>query len=295
MDVRLIREVLEPTGRGPGNGMFALQRALRDVRPAWLHVGGLLRDDEMPWFWCWEDRATACMCAALNRPFVIGPNVLFAHSAAPCSTAGERELCNASSCRLQFTESAWYRDLIAEHFGPAMRAPIVLWPYPIDPLPDGPASPRYDLLIYEKSGFDRELPRRLLQRWPASVRIGYRRYRREQLAKAARQSRACVYLSDDDRGPLALAEILLSGCPAVGMPRGAPWIEEGRTGFTLERFDFSELATAIERAMRLDRSSVRAIARKRFNTDAIVRTVLQSLDAARRGCAIAPESSRKAL
>ncbi len=39
-----------------------------------------------------------------------------------------------------------------------MRAPIVLWPYPIDPLPGGPLPPRYDLLIYEKSGFGRALP-----------------------------------------------------------------------------------------------------------------------------------------
>ncbi len=48
MDVRLIREVSAPTGRGPGNGMFALQRALRAVRPAWLHLGGRLRDGECP-------------------------------------------------------------------------------------------------------------------------------------------------------------------------------------------------------------------------------------------------------
>ena len=72
---------------------------------------------------------------------------------------GERELCNAASCRLQFTESAWYRDWILAHCGPAMRAPIVLWPYPIDPLPGGPLPPRYDLLIYEKSGFDRDAAR----------------------------------------------------------------------------------------------------------------------------------------
>ena len=88
--------------------------------------------------------------------------------------AGERELCNAASCRLQFTESVWYRDWILAHCGPAMRAPIVLWPYPIDPLPGGPLPPCYDLLIYEKSGFDRALPRRLSRRWPASVRVRYR-------------------------------------------------------------------------------------------------------------------------
>ena len=281
MDVRLIREVGAPTGRGPGNGMFALQRALRKVRPAWLHIGGPLGDGEMPWFWCWEDRAAACACAAANLPFVIGPNMLFANWTTPCTIAGERELCNAASCRLQFTESVWYRDWILAHCGPAMRAPIVLWPYPIDPLPGGPLSPCYELLIYEKSGFDRTLPRQLLRRWPASVRVCYRRYRRERLIELARQSRVCVYLSDSDRGPLALAEILLSGCPAVGVPRGSPWIVRGQTGCQVRAFDFPSLCGAIGQAMRLDRPAVHAAARERFDSDATVQTILRSLDAAR--------------
>lgn len=281
MDVRLIRKVVAPTGRGPGNGMFALQRALRKVRPAWLHIGGMLRNGEMPWFWCWEDRVAACACAAAGTPFVMGPNMLFANWAMPQTIAGERELCNAASCRLQFTESAWYRDWILAHCGPAMRAPIVLWPYPIDPLPDEPLPPRYDLLVYEKSGFDPSLSSRLLRRWPASVRICYRQYRREQLILAARQSRTCVYLSESDRGPLALAEILLSGCPAVGVPRGSPWIIPGLTGFHVRAFEFHSLCIGIEQAMRLDRPFVRAAARERFNTDVIVQTILRSLDAAR--------------
>jgi hypothetical protein len=281
MDVRLIREVDAPTGRGPGNGMFALQRALRKERPAWLHVGGLLRDGEMPWFWCWEDRPAACACAAIGAPFAIGPNMLFANWTASRAIAGERELCNAASCRLQFTESAWYRDLILARCGPAMRAPIVLWPYPIDPLPGGPLPPRHDLLIYEKSGFDRTLVRQLLRRWPGSARVRYGRYRRERLIELARQSRACVYLSDNDRGPLALAEILLSGCPAVGVPRGSPWIQSGWTGFQIRAFELASLCAAIEQAMRLDRRAVHAAARERFDTDATVQTVLRALDAAR--------------
>jgi glycosyltransferase involved in cell wall biosynthesis len=281
MDVRLIREVRAPSGRGPGNGMFALQRALRKVRPEWLHIGGPLADGEMPWFWCWEDRTAACACAAANVPLVIGPNMLFANWAVPCGVPGERELCDAASCRLQFTESAWYRDWIRAHCGPAMRAPIVLWPYPIDPLPGGPLSPCYDLLIYEKSGFDRGLPRQLRRRWPASVQVRYGRYRRERLIELARQSRACVYLSNSDRGPLALAEILLSGCPAVGVARGAPWIVDGQTGFQVRAFDFAALCAAIEQAMRLNRQAVRAVALERFNTDMIVETILRALDTAR--------------
>lgn len=281
MDVRLIREVHAPTGRGPGNGMFALQRALRKVQPAWLRIGGTLGDGELPWFWCWEDRAAACDCAAAKLPFVLGPNMLFANWTTPCAAPGERELCNAASCRLQFTESAWYRDWILAYCGPAMRAPIVLWPYPIDPLPGEPLAPRYDLVIYEKSGFDRALPSQLTRRWPASVRVGYRRYRRERLIELARQSRACVYLSDNDRGPLALAEILLSGCPAVGTARGAPWIVAGQTGAEVQTFDLPSLCEAVEQATRLDRQRVRAAARERFDAHATVQTVLWALDAAR--------------
>lgn len=281
MNVRLIREVQAPTGRGPGNGMFALQKALRAARPDWLRIGGRLAEGEMPWFWCWKDRAAACACAAVGAPFVIGPNMLFDNAAAPHATAGERELCNAASCRLQFTESQWYRDWILAHCGPAMRAPVVTWPYPIDPLPGEPRPVVYDLLIYEKSGFAPDLPARLARRWPGSVRIRYGRYCRERLTEAARCSRACVYLSADDRGPLALAEILLAGCPAVGVPRGAPWIAEGRTGHGVERLDSPELFAAIERAMLLDRDRVRAAALARFDAAATVRTLLRALDAAR--------------
>jgi hypothetical protein len=207
--------------------------------------------------------------------------MLFANWTTPCAVAGERELCHAASCRLQFTESAWYRQWILAHCGPAMRAPIVLWPYPIDPSPGGPLMPRYDLLIYEKSGFDRALPEQLLNRWPLAVRVRYRQYRRERLIEIARQSRACVYLSDNDRGPLALAEILLAGCPAVGVPRGSPWIVPGQTGFHVRRFDCPSLCPAIEQAMQLDRETVRAAAQERFDTGAIVQTVLCALDAAR--------------
>lgn len=281
MDVRLIREVNAPTGRGPGNGMYALQQALRRAQPPWLHIGGMLGDGEMPWFWCWEDRVVACACAAANVPFVIGPNMLFANWTTPCAVAGERELCNAASCRLQFTESAWYREWILAHCGPAMRAPIVLWPYPIDPLPGGPDAACYELLIYEKSGFDRGLPGQLLRRWPASVRVRYGRYQRGRLTEIARRSKACAYLSDSDRGPLALAEILLSGCPAVGVPRGSPWIVDGQTGFSVPTLEFPCLCGAIEQAMRLDRQAVRAAAAERFDSKAIVQTILTSLDAVR--------------
>ena len=261
--------------------MFALQRAVQAVRPEWLHVGGLLRGGEMPWFWCWEDRAAACSCAAAGMPFVIGPNMLFTHWSIPCAVSGERELCDAASCRLQFTESAWYREWILAQCGPLMCAPIVLWPYPIDPLPEGPMPAAFDLLIYEKSGVDRALVPRLIRRWPASVHFRYGRFQRERLVEAARRARVCVYLSDNDRGPLALAEILLCGCPAVGIARGAPWIVDGSTGFQSRNLECAALCDAIDRAALLDRQAVRAAALERFHTERIVETILRALDAAR--------------
>jgi len=281
MHVRLMREVHAPSGRGPGNGMFALQQMLRASRPEWLHVGGSLCDEEMPWFWCWEDRMAAVQCAEIGRPFVIGPNMLFADWTTPCGAAGEHALCNAASCRLQFTESVWYRNWILEHCGPAMRAPIVLWPYPIAPLPSGPQKPRFDLLIYEKSGYPPSLPRRLARRWPNSVRVRYRRFQRERLMELARVSRACVYLSDSDRGPLALAEILLSGCPAAGVPRGAPWLADDRLGLHTAALDFAPLCEAVQRLLPWDRQSVAVAARERFDAESTVRTILNALDAAR--------------
>jgi hypothetical protein len=281
MNVRLILAVAAPSGRGPGNGMFALQRALRKARPAWLRVGGRLRDGEIPWFWCWADRAAACACAATGRPFVIGPNMLFARWNIPCGASGERELCDAASCRLQFTESAWYREWILAHCGTSMRAPIVLWPYPIDPLPAGPLPATHDLLIYEKSGAGGTLVEELMRRWPASIHFRYGRFERQQLAEAARRARVCAYLSDNDRGPLALAEILLAGCPAVGIPRGAPWIVDGVTGFQSRGLDYASLCDAIERAALLDRHAVRAAAFERFDSHRTVQTILRALDAAR--------------
>jgi hypothetical protein len=261
--------------------MFALQKTLCQKKPDWLHVGGRLREGEMPWFWCWEDRAAACACAATGVPFVIGPNMLFLDAARPCFVAGERELCNAASCRLQFTESAWYRELILAQAGPAMRAPVVLWPYPIDPLPGEPLPPEHDLLIYEKSGFSRELLCHCLRRRPSSVRVRYGQFKRNELIELARRSRACVYISENDRGPLALAEMLLAGCPAVGTPRGAPWIEHGRTGILVPSLDFQRLDDAIEQVMQFDRRTVRTAAQERFNIDGIVQTIVAALDAAR--------------
>jgi hypothetical protein len=277
--IRLIRAVAAPTGRGPGNGQYALQRALRQYGPPGLKIGGQLGRGEIPWFWCWEDRDVAAACARVGAPFVAGPNVLFAQSRAPCRIEAERAICNAASCRLLFTESEWYRRLIQRYLGPANRAPVVLWPYPIDPRPDGPLAPQLELLIYEKSGIDAAVVASLQRAWPRHARLRYGRYRREQLWTLARRARCCVYLSDDDRGPLALAEILLAGCPAVGLPRGAPFIEPGHTGVLLEKFTPQACLEAVALCRQLDREAVRAAAVEQFDSRRIVGVIAAALEA----------------
>jgi hypothetical protein len=171
--------------------------------------------------------------------------------------------------------------VILEHLGPANRAPIVLWTYPIEPKPGGPRPAEYDPLIYEKSGVDRRVVAGLRRVWPRSVRVRYGRYRREQLFELARRSRCCVYFSDDDRGPLALAEILLAGCPAVGIPRGAPFVQPGRTGVLIERFGLDACCQAVAACQQLDREAAAALAAEQFDTARTVRTIVSALDRCR--------------
>jgi len=280
--IRLIRNVDRPDGRGPGNGQYALQKALRARKLDWLRIGGRLAADEIPWFWCWTDRPAAAACARSGRPFVAGPNVLFDNSRAPGAGQGERDVLAAPSCRVLFTESEWYRRLIDRHRGPHNRAPIVVWPYPIDPKPDGPIVPtEYDLLIYTKSGHFPGLVAELGRRYARCRVIRYGHYERGRLMQLARRSRCCLYLSDDDRGPLALAEILLCGCPTVGVPTGAPFIEHGRTGILLDRLPLGGCVEAIEDCLEFDRHEVAALAAEQFDTDRIVDVVVEALEQAR--------------
>ncbi len=280
-EIRLIREVTRPGDSGPSNGQYALQRALRAGAPPWLKIGGRLRRSEIPWIWCWEDRQVAAACAATATPFIVGPNVLFADSRRPCRAPGEREICQAASCRLMFTESAWYRDLIEQYRGPQNRAPIVLWPYPIDPKPGGPLPAEYDLLIYAKSGYRPSLIARVSRCFGRVRLLRYGRFRRQELFETARRSRCCLYLSNDDRGPLALAEILLSGCPTIGLPTGAPFIRPGQTGTLLDRFRPAACIDAVKECHQLNRHAVAAMAARRFHTPRIVDAVLEALDQAR--------------
>jgi hypothetical protein len=117
------------------------------------------------------------------------------------------------------------------------------------------------------------------------------------LFEAARRSRACAYLADDDHGPLALQEILLAGCPTVGVRTGASFEWTGETGFGMDRLppgrqcaesddDVRALAVfmeAIEQAQALDRHSVGHWAGEDFDTDRIVDSIVTAVDRLRLG------------
>ncbi len=297
--VELIGPVHAPGGNGPTNGMYALQKALRKRIAEgldWLSIKSLpASKGALPWFWHWDDRRYAAWWDSEGLPFVQGPNMLFTYSGKPRIDAEECALLAAAHCRAMFCHSQWYRDLIAKHRGPANQSPIVLWPYPIDPWPGEPLPDEYDLLIYAKNGHRPQLLEHLAELFPRHVQIHYGQYRREQLFEAARRSRACAYLADDDHGPLALQEILLAGCPTVGVRTGASFVQHGLTGYLVDRLppgrqcvasdvDAAALANfiaALHQTQYLDRPAVRARAAEHFATERIVGVVLSVLAAAR--------------
>ena len=134
----------------------------------------------------------------------------------------------------------------------------------------------------------------LAEIYPRHVQIHYGMYQREELFDAARRSRACAYLADDDHGPLALQEILLAGCPTVGVRTGASFVKTGETGLLVDRLppgrqcvetDEDERAgtymDAIDLAESMDRDSVRHLAREQFATARIADQVIAALMRAR--------------
>ncbi len=299
MRVELIGPIDAPAANGPQNGMYALQKALRQrIRGGldWLSIRSLpAGSGALPWFWHWDDRRYAAWWDSEGRPFVQGPNLLFTFSRRPRIDAEECALLDAGHCRAMFCHSEWYADLIAAHRGPANRSPVVRWPYPIDPWPAGPQAAEFDLLIYAKNGHRPQLLEHLAERYPRHIQIHYGRFRREELFEAARRSRCCAYLADDDHGPLALQEILLAGCPTVGVRTGAAFVRHEINGYLVDRLppgrecvtNDAEAAAleaylaAIAQAQGLDRYCVRAAAAEDFATDRIVDRVISALDSAR--------------
>ncbi|MCA9181286.1 MAG: glycosyltransferase, partial [Planctomycetales bacterium] len=291
--IELIGPVNAPGGDGPSNGMYALQKELRRRIAEgldWLTIKPLPASrDAIPWFWNWHDRSYACWWNSQGLPFIQGPNMLFTNSRSPRIDAEECALLDAKHCVAMFCHSEWYRDLIAANRGPENQSPIYMWPYPIDPLPGPPLPAEYDLLIYAKNGHRPGLLEHLAELYPRHIQIHYGQYRRDQLYEAARRSRACAYLADDDHGPLALAEILLAGCPVVGVRTGAPFIEHGVTGYFVERLPPGALCVecrdhftaleafvkAIKQAVTANRLSVQAKTSKKFETTDIVDRLLR--------------------
>ena len=294
--VELIGPVYSPGRDGPTNGQYALQKELRKrfaVGLDWLTIKSLpASDGAIPWFWHWDDRRYAVWWDSEGRPFLQGPNLLFTLSWRPRIDAEECGLLDAQNCLAFFCHSDWYRDLIAKHRGPKNTSPILTWPYPIDPFPGEPLPADYDLLIYAKNGNRPQLLEYLCQVFPRHVVLHYGQYHREQLFEAARRSRACAYLADDDHGPLAIEEILLAGCPVVGVRTGAPFLQDGATGLFVDRLppgaqcvqnDADKAALeaylhAIQVVQTLDRKRVHGLASQAFHPAPIVDGLIATLD-----------------
>jgi len=293
-DVFLLRAVTPANYRsGPFQGQAALQVAIIEAqargRLPWLTVGRTPVFHSMVWAWAWLENRVIHAWHETGRPFCVGPNVLFANGGRPGSTKLERTVLTSPHCRLIFTESEWYADLIRENLGPDSRAEIVIFPYPIFPPPAGPDDddPRYDLLVFNKhsDGADGRVIKHLCDTFPRHVVFKYGKFKRAELIAAARSARAAVYFSRTDRGPLALAEILLSGCPAVGRPRGAPWLRNPALGIQVNgdaNWDAAELVGAVHELHTFDRLAVRRAAAAFWDPRRIVETIETALDRARK-------------
>ena len=283
MPVRLIGKVTQPEGSGPWNGMYALQKALHDKAPEWFKIGGEPDEGEICWYWNWEDIRRVLSDISRDAPFIIGPNVLFMWSSDPGGSYGEREILEATSCRAIMCHSLWYEKLIRQHLNSTGHVPIFRWPYPIFPLPDGPSNADYDVLVYDKSGKEQSLLiETIRQNYPKTTVLRYGQYRREELYDLASRSRCCVYCCNDDHGPLAQAEIMLCGCPVIGMEKGAPFVVSEQTGVQVDNLDWTSVGEAIRRCHHIDREEVRETALRLFDADRIADAVIEALDYVRR-------------
>ncbi|MBM4023333.1 MAG: DUF1552 domain-containing protein [Planctomycetes bacterium] len=95
-----------------------------------------------------------------------------------------------------------------------------------------------------------------------------------------------------DHGPLALQEILLAGCPVVGVRTGAPFVNDGVTGVFVDRLspgakcvknDADEMALGvfvkgIQRGLEMRQDVVRASVAEAFATERIVDQVVAALE-----------------
>jgi hypothetical protein len=241
---------------GPSQGMYALQKALIARNLPWLSVRRCPpRPGALAWFWNYQDRDALVRWDRAGHPSVVGPNAVFMYSGSPGGHDLERRVLGCEHVRGWVCHSAWYADLLRKHVRPPANVyPI---PYPIADWPDEPAEAEYDLLIYAKNGWRPGLLEHLAEAYPRHVQVHYGGYRREQLFDAARRSRACAYLADDDHGPLALEEILLAGCPTVGVRTGASLIDDGITGVWVPRLPRAGSARRTTSTTRTSRRTTR--------------------------------------
>jgi len=78
-----------------------------------------------------------------------------------------------------------------------------------------------------------------------------------------------------------LAEIRLCGCPTIGLPTGAPFVQNGLTGVLLEELTSETCTEAIQHCRQMNRRRVADLATEQFDTGRIVDIVLRALDGAR--------------
>ena len=251
--IRLIRAVSAPTGRGPGNGQYALQKApaavgprvAEDRRPARprrnplvLVLGGPRGGRAVR-----PDRA-----AVRRRPqHALRPTAATRAASRRSARSATRPVAGCCSPNRRGTAA----DRAASRSGqPGADGALAVSDRSAARRPAAAAVRPADL---------REVGRRRGDGGAACSGPGRGTPASATAAIAAsslglaRRSRCCLYFSDDDRGPLALAEILLAGCPAVGVPRGAPFVEPGRTGVLLERLDSQSCLEAVAGCRQLDR------------------------------------------
>ncbi len=152
-----------------------------------------------------------------------------------------------------------------------------------------------DIEIYAKNGNRPQLLEHLADLYPRHIQIHYGKYKREELYDAARHSRACAYLADDDHGPLALQEILLAGCPTVGVRTGTPFVQNEVTGFLVDRLPpgvqcctndddkdcLQQFVQRIAQATTVDRFGTQLHAQRQFSTEKIAKRALEVLQSAR--------------
>jgi hypothetical protein len=85
-------------------------------------------------------------------------------------------------------------------------------------------------------------------------------------------------MCDDESGGLATAEILLAGCPVIGIECGAPFVVTGGTGVRVDALKVVPVLDAIRICHSFDRHRIRETALRMFDADRIADAVVATLD-----------------